>query len=511
MNKEKLKSLLLVLLIATSIVLTQRVWFHSPLQLSSSEASYVADETVLAQSRDQVLRPKQIVVGFGGGAENSHFSILSPPDLDRFWQEAKMILQDHFVSEPTVQVVSHADYKEARGGRSIELRFAEGFPTAFLSTLFDQQDNRVAATVNTIATILIPARYQGSVYIVDEPGDIYEFRLIRQDRNYEGDPGELLDSIPVNSYVKYYTLFSYVENDVLLPLTHQVNIPRIFTESEVDASSSQQMNRWAGRFFNENFDFVKTIQETGGTRIYMYGYGQQEVRINNQGRLEYTAETGNQSSSSVGKALDTALAFMGQNEGMNTALVLKKVQVIEQDSLRGYRFGFGYSLGDLPVRLSRSQDPLEIEVFGNSVRGYRTFIRRPMSLPEVLPERGILSPHRLIEDNFNLLLDELRMNREVEPDPVGQVPEEADPEESAEEINGEETEEIVENEEPAVAGEDLLRAIEEIQLIYLDREETHRRQVMIPVWRITIDQRVYDFDAHEGTRLQTLTTMGRDV
>jgi hypothetical protein len=505
MNKEKLKSLLLTVLVVTSIVLTQRVWFNSPLQIISSEASYLGEkEAELLQARNQVVRPERIIAGFGGGPENSHFSILTPPDLERFWLELQVILKDHFLSDSTVRNLSMEEYQRIRAGRSIEMHFAKGFPTALLSTLFDQQENRIAAALSEIGSILIPARYQGSIYINDESGAFYEFNLSRQELSHGLDPGELLDSIPANSYVKYYPLFSYAGNETLLPLTHQINKPLLFVESEVDASSNEQMNQWAGQFFNENFDFVKTIQETSGTRIYMYGYGQQEVRINNRGRLEYSAETGSQTTSSVVKALDTALLFLADNDGLNSDLVLREVRLLEQDNLRGYQFGFGYNLRDVPVALARSQQPLEIEVFGNNVRSYRAFIRRPMSLPEVLPESGIISPHRLIEDNFNQLLQELAEERTQ----TTTVPVSVEPAADIEEAN---TSEVQEPESPETAGEDLLRAIREIELIYLDREETHRRQLMIPVWRITIDQRIYDFDAHEGTRLQTLTLSGREV
>ncbi len=522
MNKEKLKSLLLVFMIITSVVLTQRVWYYSPLQILSPEASYLDDtDELLMEARAQVIRPKRMVAGFGGGTENSYYAILTPSDLEWFWQESQVILMEHFLLEPSVQVVSYDEYRRVRGSRSIELHFGENFPSALLSILFDQQENQVAGVMNQIKTILIPARYQGIIYLTDETDTVHEFRLRQAEIRHDSDPGVLLDSLPVNSYVKYYPLFSYVGNETLLPLTYQLNKPRLFTESEIDAGSVEQMNRWAGRFFSENFDFVKTIQETGGTRIYMYGYGQQEVRINNRGRLEYSAETGNQSSSSVGRSLDAALLFMAAHNGLNHDLTLKEVRLLEvDDNRRGYLFGFGYSLRDLPVELERNQHAVEIEVFGSKISSYRTFTRRAMGLPEVMPDEGILPPHRLIEDNFSDLLDE--MNEAVPADEEASPPEEAVPDTDGAEPEVE-TSAVTSPEVPTVemlesaltdseiAGEDLLRAIQNIELVYLDREETNRRELMIPAWRITIGQRIYYFDAHEGVRLHSVTLSGRDV
>lgn len=504
MSKEKLKSLLLVVLIATSVVLTQRVWFSSPLQMISSEASYLYEkEDQLHMVREQLIRPEKIIIGFGGGAENSHYSLLSPSDLDRFWQGMKAMLTDYFVSEPTMQVISSEEYETLRTSRHVEMHFGKGFPTAFLSVLFDQQENSLASATNEIKSILVPARHQGNLYLVGDQGQVFEFQLQPEDQLHQVDVAQLVDSIPVNSYVKYYPLFSYAGNQTLLPLTYQTNKPKVFTESEIDASSNDHMNRWAGRFFNENFDFVKTIQETGGTRIYMYGYGQQEVRINNRGLLEYTAETGRQSSSSVSRALDTALMFMAVHYGTSDVLVLREVELIEENGLRGYRFGFGYHLRDLPVVPVQLRQPLEIEVFGDGVRSFSALLRRPMSLPEVMPEAGILSPHRIIEDNFNMLLEELAQHAGLEIASIS-TPDELDTasENSTEEVTLTE-EGNVTGHSQVLTGEDLLGAIRHVELVYLDREETHRRQLMLPVWRIIIDQLVYDFDAHEGNRLQT--------
>ncbi len=506
MSKEKLKSLLLVTLIATSVVLTQRVWFSSPLQMISSEASYLYEkEDQLLLTREQVIRPEKIIIGFGGGAENSHYTYLSPSDLDRFWQEMKMILTDHFIGVPRVQTITSEEYADLRTSRHIEMHFGKGFPTAFLSVLFDQQENSLASATNEIQSILVPARYQGNLYLVGDQDQVYEFQLQPQEQVHKVDVAQLVDSIPAISYVKYYPLFSYAGNQTLLPLTYQTNKPRIFTESEIDASSNDHMNMWAGRFFNENFDFVKTIQETGGTRIYMYGYGQQEVRINNRGLLEYTAATGSQSSSSVSRALDTALMFMADNYGVSDGLVLREVKLLEENQLRGYRFGFGYHLRDLPVVPAQLAQPVEIDVFGESIRSFSALLRRPMSLPEVMPEAGILSPHRIIEEHFNQLMKEFADHQGLE---IADIPvqEEVDPgiENSIDNETGQ-------RDAPVVTGADLLRAIRHVELVYLDRQETHRRELLVPVWRVVIDQLVYDFDAHEGTRIQTTTLTEEDV
>ncbi len=479
MNKEKLKSLLLVFLIITSVMLTQRVWFRSPLELLQTEASYFeVSEALLAETREIVLRPERIVLGFGGGINNSHHTHLDHSNLNPYWEAGKTVLAEYFTQEADVQVVSYETYFQAFSGRNLEFYFGEGTPSTFLAALLGPMDNSVTQNLQMIQRILIPARSPEVIYMVDGDGTYYQLSL--EETPLEGDWPDLVELLENNrpgTYVKYYPLFTYVGNDVLLPLSYEENLPRIFVESEVDTSNESRLHERVRTFFDENFDFVKIIRETTGSHIYMYGYGQQEVRVSKQGRLEYTAETGNESGSNLNRAFNTALEFILINGGFPEGAYLKAVTAIEENGNRGFSFSFGYCMKGFPVEQKRiaSSNPIEIDVYGDLVKRYQAMTRQVMGMPEVRPEEGIISPHRLIEDHFNALLEDLRHRMAVDDE--------------------------VETYEEDVEGDELLRQIEDIRLIYWDREETNRRQMLIPAWRIQIDGEVYYFDAHEGIQL----------
>lgn len=483
MNKEKLKSLLLVFLIMTSVMLTQRVWFRSPLELLQTEASYFeVSETLLAETKESVLRPERLVLGFGGGVNNSHHTHLDHLNMKPYWDHSKAVLSTYFNQDPEIQVVSYEDYLQGFSGRNMELYFGEGVPSVFFAALVGSMDNVVTQNLQMIQKILIPVRSPDSIYMVDEEGIYYQLSLEEDaiDENWP-DLLSLLDRKQPGSYVKYYPLFSYVGNDVLLPLSYEENLPRIFVESEVDTSHENRLHQRVRTFFDENFDFVKIIRETTGSHIYMYGYGQQEVRVSKQGRIEYTAETGNESGTNINRAFKTALEFVLRNHGFPEGAYLKNVTPIEQDGNRGFSFAFGYSMQGVSVEQKRmaSTNPIEIHVYGDLVKRYQSMTRQAMGMPEVRPEEGIISPHRLIENHFNMLLEDLRQST------------------SGDQEEREEDEVVLEE----LEGDELLRRIEDIRLIYLDREEVHRRQMLIPAWRIQIDEKIYYFDAHEGIPL----------
>ena len=481
MNKEKLKSLLLVFLIITSIMLTQRVWFRSPLELLQTEASYFeVSEELLAETRLAVLRPERVVLGFGGGVNNSHHTHVNQKNLNPYWEAGKKILAEFFNQEATAQVISHEEYFRAFSGRNLEFYFGQGIPATLLASNFGPLDNDITRNLQVIEKILIPAREQHRIYMMDAEGVYYSLQLEgdTETEDWPDIPGLLEDRAP-GSYVKYYPLFTYVSNDVLLPLTFEENLPRIFVESTLDTSNENRLHERVRSFFDENFDFVKIIRETTGSHIYMYGYGQQEVRVSKTGRLDYTAETGNESGTNLNRAFNTALEFMLRNDGLPEDAYLREVIPVEQNGNRGFRFGFGYCMQGYPVEQKRasSANPIEIEVFGDLVKNSHAMKRQVMGMPEVKPEGGIVSPHRLIEEHFNTLLEDLRQRRMLN--------------QSGEELEADEE----------ITGDELLRSIEDIVLIYLDREEINRRQLLIPVWKIRIDGEIYYFDAHEGIQL----------
>ncbi|SDZ13110.1 two-component system activity regulator YycH [Tindallia californiensis] len=482
MNKEKLKSLLLVFLIITSIMLTQRVWFRSPLELLQTEASYFeVSEELLEETRRAVLQPDRLVLGFGGGVNNSHHTHIDHRNLPPYWEAGKKLLAHFFTQELDVQVVPEETYFQAFSARNLEFHFGQGMPASLPAAMFGSMDNDITQNLHSIQKILIPAREQQTIYLMDAEGTYYQLTL--EDMPEEipwPDFVTMLEEKSFSSYVKYYPLFTYVENDVLLPLSYEKNVPRIFVESTMDTGNESRLHEKVRSFFDENFDFVKMIRETTGSHIYMYGYGQQEVRVSKTGRLEYTAETGNESGTNLNRAFNIALEFILRNEGFPEGAYLQEVTPIEENGNRGFRFAFGYHIQGFSVEQKRQNlsSPIIIEVFGDSVSRYRAMTRQVMGMPEVRPEGGIISPHRLIEDHFNALLEDLENRIVLEKDETGE-----------EEERGQEN---------TISGDELLRRIEDVVLVYWDRKDTHRRQMLIPAWRMTIDGEKYYFDAHEG-------------
>lgn len=467
MNREQIKTLILTLLIIMSIVFTQKIWFYSPLKILQSEASFKERQaSTILETRGQLVIPEQAIVSFG----NNNYTIISS-NMEGIWRETRDVLSQYFNGEPEVTPSTYEKYRENSRLKSIELQFGKNIPSVLVSSVLDTVDNKVVSSIKEIRSILIPTLNRGIIYIVGKDNNIYEIKLDDYAENRQ--LMAYIDNLQTTNYVRYYPLFADVGNYTVMPLNYEKSTPKVFVESEIKVDDEEAVIERAKSFFNENLDFVKTIKETSGAVVFMYGYGEKGVRISNRGRLEYTEEVGSITSNNVVTALDAAIDFAIDHGGFPEDSYLKE---IKQEDKKGYYFGFGYRIEGLPVEFNNPNlvHPLEIEVYGDKVKNYRSFVREEMTLANVPASEPTQLPQKVIEDHIELLKTDYLTDME--------------------EVQQLEDKEVLSYIE---------KNISEAELVYYDTTENTRRQLLIPAWKIKIDKRVYYFNSYDGELLHS--------
>ncbi len=398
MSREKIKTFILTILVVMTVLLTQKVWFQSPFQSISSDVIGLDSNALdLEQARNSFVSPIRVLMGFGGGRSlNRFYSVLSFNDIKSAWLLSKNVLEPFFAGDPYIELVSSDTYYENMANRFIELEFGDNISSVLVSSVFNKSDSKIIRNIREIKKIMIPANNTGIIYIIGKDSNC--FRIVLD--NYSNE--ELISYInayEAGDFVKYNAVFYYVGNyHVVMPLSINIPMSQIYVESEIDITNDAQLAEKSRSFFR-NIDFIKTIKETTGTVVYLYGYGEKSLRINNRGRLEYREEFDPVPSTNVKKALDTALIYMHQQGDMADNLFLREIKEIEYKGRKGFSFGFGYHLEGYPVYFNSSgmSNAIEIEVVGNQIRGYRTFLREKMNIPAVTKLEPIILPHNLIE------------------------------------------------------------------------------------------------------------------
>ncbi|HZJ76085.1 MAG TPA: two-component system activity regulator YycH, partial [Oscillospiraceae bacterium] len=408
MNRERLKTLTLFILVVMSIVLIQQLWF--PFLIDTFRAGVKVgknNHTTVIEERKNIISPKIIAVSFGAGDKKRNYYTILSSDIDLVWKQSRDILESYFLGQPEITPVEYNVYTQANTLKSIELEFGNNIPSILISSIFDSLDNRIVKNVKEIKKILIPAFNRGVIYIMESSNDIYEVKLY----DYENNTVliDFIDKLESSEHIKYYpaaSLFDELDgNHTVLPVNYTLSAKQIFVESEIDVKDETVLRQRSRNFFGDNFDFVKTIKETGGATVYIYGYGEKRLRINNRGILEYKEEVGNVSSTDILISLDAAVGFICENGGFPENTYLENIQIVEDGQNKGYRFLFGYCIEGFPVEfnINKPKYPMEIEVYGNRVKAYDSLIRKTMNMQDVDIEQKILYFPNIIENNIKHL------------------------------------------------------------------------------------------------------------
>lgn len=482
MNREKFKTLILSILVAISILLTQQLWFPSPFEALTYIDNYKSTQSLtIAEQRKNVISPNSIIVSFGSGDRSRNQYTVLTSKLDYVWNESKSILYDYFSGDPEITQITYDEYTQSNISKSVELEFGNNIPTILISSVFDTLENKIVRNIDEIKKILIPAFNRGTIYIVENNKSIYKVKM----KNYKQNNtlSSFIDEIEKDDYTRYHSIFSLFDeldsNYTPMPINYNVPTKEVFVKSAIDTNNEAMLIERSKNFFNENFDFVKTIRETSGAVVYIYGYGEKSVRINNKGILRYTESIGKISSTNVIDSLDVAINFIIQNGGFPEDTYLKDIESIYNDESKGYKFSFGYRIDGVPAEFNNNKinNPIEIEVFGDKVKSYNYLIREVLKTKSVIPEQSVMYFPIIIDNNIEYLKSRYFSNKV-------------------------ELEASLDEEEKTL---EILKNIEEVRMVYFDNIEENKNQNLSPSWKIKIGEDVYYFNSRSGDIINSFT------
>lgn len=478
MGKERFKTLLLTVLFILSLGLTQQLWMGVPaaeilpstktVENNDNNETNTYDMTTLMMN---VISPQGFTVNFGGGYHTVFFS-----DGYNIWLEAIPILSAYFNQEVVLEEITQERWISINDFRSVRLDFDYDMPLSVLKTIVQGKDMGLAGKISTLRSIVIPVTEEGTLYIGNSIENKYYRVKIDQ---VDGDIAEVIRAVEENGFDHYFAIKDIMggENNTLMPIELNENIPKIKVVQEMDPSNMRQIEPIAGTFFGENFDFVRKITETSGAVIYMYGYGQKTLKVDASGILEYNEEVDNQrlsSSVELSEALRIAVRFVTEHADWPKDAYLK--EIIEKDKKKSYIFIFGYRINGLPVHFYEKivPAPIEVEVTGRQVTRYRRYVKREkidVSFLEKLDNDKILSPQQILDKNF---------------EDIKSLFIRAD-----EENKRKEEKELL---------REILSSIYDVKLGYYD-QPMGERDKLIPIWIMKVNNYLYYFDAYKGTIL----------
>ncbi|MBS3995263.1 MAG: hypothetical protein KGZ33_05660 [Alkaliphilus sp.] len=498
MSKEQFKTMLLAMLFLLSITLTQQLWISIPLaeNVASSEAvgsndSQTYDDIKLIAN---IVSPQSFIVNFGGGLHTVFYSDsynVLEGSTQGIWSKTLNLLKNNYFEEnATVEEISREQWVIANNSRSLLMNFGYSLPFVILKNMVQAKDVGIAGKIAEIDSILIGVVDESEMFMANHAtGKYYRLKGISTGSD---SFAEVVNYIEDNEHTVYYGIRDIygdmiadndiLESDRLIPVTLKDNVPKIQVVQEIDINNEAQVEAFASTFFGAGFDFVRRITETNGSVIYMYGYGQRALKIDETGVVEYREELEPQKTvenNGYWEGLTSAVRFVNEHGGWpNKYSYLKDIEEIERDNKKGHRFIFGYRINGIPVYYNDklSPEPIEVEVVGKQVIYYKRSIKKEKIDVDFLEKDdvqvNILTPLQIIDfnySNFDIIKSDYLaalLEKGVEPD-----------------------EKEIERE--------ILSSIKSIKFGYYDQPMREPNK-LIPVWIIQFGQYIYYFDAYNG-------------
>jgi len=496
LRKEQFKTVLLTILFLLTIILTQQLWITIPLaeRLPSSNQAISKDieNTDNIKMIANIVSPQSFIVNFGGGLHTvlySDFYNMGQEDFDGFWPETLLLLKDNYFEEgATVEEVTKERWEEANKSKSILMDFNYSIPLSVIRNMAEGKEAGISGKIPELDSILVGTTDGAGVFMASKTTDKY-YQLKGKNSEFStfSTAISLIDETGYNIYYDINNFYSEVitksnvaESDRILPVSLKDNIPRIQVVQEIDTYNESQIEAFSSTFFGGSFDFIRKINETNGSVIYMYGYGRRVLKIDESGFLEYVEEIDPQKSTTnteYWEGIKEATRFVSEHGGWpNKDTYLKEVNIIEDNKRKGYEFIFGYRLNGLPVYYNEklNSQPIEIQVMGKQVIRYKRHIKKEKIAVNFLEEEDInetkiLTPLQIIDNNFE------KINQNYQSTLVDGTQESDNKD----------------------LGNEVLTSISSIKLGYYDQPMREPNK-LIPIWIIRFDPYTYYFDAYNG-------------
>lgn len=458
MFREKIKNLLLIILVSIAIYSSSFIWLDLSIDLTRFNPVESEIEEVYLWDK---IKPSKVSV-----TNQYEYIIYDSEITESIWKVYRDALFEMF----RFAYAEGDILEDSPDGRTIKIYFDSAMPSELLIESFGMNNSRFQNVMDRILWI---------AYSIDNEKIYVNDGIKTYGLEITIDQQELTDAYDnTMTYAsnKYDTLFNYGPNAPKIPISkEETAFNPVFIKSEIDIEDTINIENIAKNYFKDSFDYVRTTIDSSKTINYIYR-NEKVLRLYEEGLLEfYDSIESTLDDSSMYRSFLIALNFIDDFLGFPDNAYLSQVTTFIEDGKYGYRFLFNHSLLERPIVFSqvREEKAIQIDVIGSKVVFYQRFIRVVDELMETeMIEVNVFSPQEIIESNIDFITELYLEN----------------PEDQYLEFD--------------VAKERILNSIQEIYLAYFDPSRRSRDQLMRSVWVIKTTDRKYVFNAITGAIIE---------
>lgn len=369
-GKEGLKTILIIALFFSTMLLLYFNWGYPDMKAFRILHIVAEEEVVEAPAIKDVVQPQNVVVNFGTGT----YARLGWDQFDS-WNECIATLSLYSRGNMVlVEEITPPQYDKIMDLRSVRFGFQYDIPFSSFCRHYDIASVQGFGQIETFREIGYSLGSPESLFIADENKGKY-YRIV----SGEQVPrlGALINAAEKGDYIICYPIGTFVgtEGKAIIPITFESRLAGVGFEPELQNKNGPRIREFAEIFFGESFDFVRRIEESKGTLIYMYGYGGKVLTINPDGSAEYKEKTGaGGGQQDYFESLACALQFVASHGGFDSkgdcVPYLKESRAVEKDKRKGHVFVFGMRVTSESLYHIGSEI-ISVEIIGGQVSNYK--------------------------------------------------------------------------------------------------------------------------------------------
>lgn len=458
MYKEKIKNLILILLVSFAIFLSSQVWLKFSFENYGNTVNVELPESIYLWDK---IRPAKFAL-----TDGKEYRIHNSECCVEIWEV--------FV-ESIGDIVRYTEFEgvveeEGIENRSIRVEFDNPIPTVLFIEGMETNNNRLQSQVENIKWISYD--FDQDVFLINDGKETYSFTMESKTEDLFTVYSKAIGYAREKYSGTYVSDYGY--NDIPIS-TSEVTLNPVFVKSEIDIGDTEQIEEIAKNYFEENFDYVRKSVDSTGSVNYIFK-NEKVLKINKDGLLEfYDSIDSSLERSDVYESFKIALSFMDDFLGFPENAYLSEVELFQKDGEYGYSYIFSYNLLNKPIIFSqvRNEKAIQIDVLGSKVVLYKRFIRvADFSMEANMEEVEVLSPDEIISKNIDFITN-LYLERSG---------------------GGEEEFESTKSH--------ILNSIYSIELAYFDPSRKLKDQLLRTVWVIRTTDRQYVFNAISGAIIE---------
>lgn len=390
-TKENIKSLILVVLFLSTILLLYGYWSDTGKDRLSIDDLRNPENSINEIEGSEIIIPDALELSYGDGSYG-----LAREDIKKIWYDQKRenkgevtfvsALESFFANRDFyVEEISKDQYIQITEMESVKAVFDWSLPFSLIGKTYNFQYPKALETL-VVEEIAYSFASMESLFLKLEQGNSY-IRIV----------GPSIDPITSPFYSLYeriglqlepaYPLSLLLGEDsanILVPMPSQI-LYYLYTFGKENKDNKDDKNGknvknsgfeklFAKTFFGDMFDFTRIIEDAGGSTSYMYGYGRRVLIAESDGSFIYKSEESTGKTADINESLKIALAFIARHGGATNSAE-------EEYGLRLYRvkaldggnqaLTFYFSLLDPREIGYKAGEALAVTVSGNYVTEYK--------------------------------------------------------------------------------------------------------------------------------------------